>query len=376
MGCSGIHYLGCEGGAQWRATSASTPRHDWSPALSMSVILDTRSLSPCDRFEAFQQAFSTSTVPTDVSLDSEDGRTEGLIELWNLGVTDVFQVSAPDISLTRTARHVRRQTADLVAIVVQRHATGQFAYSSGESVVNKSGEMTLVDLTSPHDFSWKGNGSAISFKYPYADFAVAPELVRKAVPRLRFSSIYHLVSDHFLRLAQDIEKLSVDASVPDIAHASLLLVRALIESVVDEGSTSRSSGSDTLWPLILAYVESHLTERDLTPGRIARANNISLRYLYKLGANHDVRIAELIVRRRLEGARRELQSTSKRTIAAVAHGWGFIDPAHFSERFRHAYGESPREWRMSATPSSEIPASSVGQQCAASSQSSSTLDRP
>uniref|UniRef100_UPI0035A156A4 AraC family transcriptional regulator n=1 Tax=Streptomyces lunaelactis TaxID=1535768 RepID=UPI0035A156A4 len=32
-------------------------------------------------------------------------------------------------------------------------------------------------------------------------------------------------------------------------------------------------------------------------------------------------------------------------VAAVAHRWGFLSPAHFSRVFRAAYGLPPRAWR-------------------------------
>ncbi|MFE0711386.1 helix-turn-helix domain-containing protein [Streptomyces sp. NPDC058865] len=53
-----------------------------------------------------------------------------------------------------------------------------------------------------------------------------------------------------------------------------------------------------------------------------------------------------IIRRRLEGARGELAVTERapRTIEAVARSWGFPNPAHFTRRFRMAYGVTPGEW--------------------------------
>ena len=107
-------------------------------------------------------------------------------------------------------------------------------------------------------------------------------------------------------------------------------------------------------PRVLAYIEEHLTDPDLAPARIAAANNISLRYLHKLCADSGFHVAEVIMRRRLEGARRDLAQPefAAHTVAAIARRWGFSDPAHFSKRFSGAYRMPPGEWRAHSLRSS------------------------
>jgi AraC-like DNA-binding protein len=132
-----------------------------------------------------------------------------------------------------------------------------------------------------------------------------------------------------------------------VGAATTHLVRALIASAADDDRHTRSALADALLPRILAYVRQHLTDRDLTPASIARAHNISVRYLYKLCDSADVRLVEWIFEERLEGARRNLCAPDhpSQAIALIAHRWGFKDPSHFSSRFRRAYGVSPRELR-------------------------------
>ena len=88
-----------------------------------------------------------------------------------------------------------------------------------------------------------------------------------------------------------------------------------------------------------------ITDRDLTPANIAKAHNISLRYLYKVCGANDVRLVDWIIHERLEGARDDLNKakSSHQSIAMIAHKWGFKDAGHFGARFRRAYGISPRE---------------------------------
>ncbi|MGJ6963124.1 helix-turn-helix domain-containing protein [Streptosporangium sp. G11] len=103
---------------------------------------------------------------------------------------------------------------------------------------------------------------------------------------------------------------------------------------------------------VLAYIRAHLADPDLTPARIAAVHNISLRSLYRLCEEGGLSLEQWIIRRRLDGARRDLTAPehAHRTIDAIARAWGFTSPAHFTRRFRHAYGTAPRAWRATAAP--------------------------
>jgi AraC-like DNA-binding protein len=141
------------------------------------------------------------------------------------------------------------------------------------------------------------------------------------------------------------DSVASDPAGSGVAVATTELIRALVASAIDDDPGPQEACGEALWSLVLAYVDAHLTEHDLSAARIAAAVNISPRYLYKLCARHDLRLREWIIERRLQGARAELEGPGSRTVATIARRWGFVDPAHFSGRFRHAYAMSPRECR-------------------------------
>jgi AraC-like DNA-binding protein len=128
------------------------------------------------------------------------------------------------------------------------------------------------------------------------------------------------------------------------------LLRALVASASEVQRYARPAVAEALLPMILAYARQHLREQSLPPQRIADHHNISLRYLYKLCSGADIRLMDWIVQQRLKGAQQDLShpDSKARTIAGIAHHWGFKDARHFSARFRQSYGLSPREWRASA----------------------------
>ena len=91
-----------------------------------------------------------------------------------------------------------------------------------------------------------------------------------------------------------------------------------------------------------AYADSRLRDPDLTPATIARALNVSVRTLHRAFADGETVMAH-VRRRRLEGARRELDLPgSPFTVADIAARWQFADPSHFRRAHRDTYGQSPR----------------------------------
>lgn len=127
-----------------------------------------------------------------------------------------------------------------------------------------------------------------------------------------------------------------------MARSVVDLLGVLADERLGRTSTDTPGGNRALLLRIQAFIDRHIADPDLTPQAIARAHQISLRYLHKLFESEDATVGRYIQRRRLEECRRDLaRHAHGSTIAAVAHRWGFISAAHFSRVFRAAYGLSP-----------------------------------
>ncbi|MEU8222539.1 helix-turn-helix transcriptional regulator [Kribbella sp. NPDC048915] len=109
--------------------------------------------------------------------------------------------------------------------------------------------------------------------------------------------------------------------------------------------------ADVLFSRITWYARRHLTDRTLGPAQLAAVHNVSVRYLYKLFAEHHRSLEQWLITERLRGAARELKDPAgdHLPISAIAARWGFDDAAHFARRFRAAYGVTPREWRRGSS---------------------------
>jgi AraC-like DNA-binding protein len=158
----------------------------------------------------------------------------------------------------------------------------------------------------------------------------------------------HPVFAHHLRtLGRQSDRLDDPRTTELLGTATIALARALIASAAGGDRHTREAMADTLLLRVQTYIRTHLTDTRLSPAEIAAAHAVSVRRLYQVFADADLSLEQWIIERRLEGARSELAlpESGNRTIAAVARRWSFVDAAHFSRRFREAYGTTPREWR-------------------------------
>jgi AraC-like DNA-binding protein len=265
------------------------------------------------------------------------------IECWLFGSTKLFCPESPGLDVVRTGPSKRLDP--MIALCFQTGGTG-LSVQDGNRQRMVPGDLLMIGPTSPNEFVIHGATAAI--EVPFDEVGISVETAERASERLPASPLFSLVAGHLFALRHAADAIGSSSAAATVGAATALLVRALIVSAAEDDRAARRATTEALWPLIVAYVDAHLTEPDLSPARIARANNISLRYLYKVCAGHDVRPGAWIIDRRLRGARKELEGPSSRTVAEIARRWGFVDPAHFSERFRHAFGMSPRECRILA----------------------------
>jgi AraC-like DNA-binding protein len=126
-----------------------------------------------------------------------------------------------------------------------------------------------------------------------------------------------------------------------------LLTAALAARLDGEDEVPSDTRQQALRRRVHAFIEQRLADPDLSPGTVAAAHHVSMRYLYKLFEPQRTGVAGWIRERRLERCRRDLlaPALAARPVGAVAARWGLTDPAAFSRAFRAAYGLPPLEYR-------------------------------
>jgi AraC-like DNA-binding protein len=206
----------------------------------------------------------------------------------------------------------------------------------------------LVDRRCPYEYSWLEPGRSCSFQVNVDDIGVRPSSPRRAAARRHTRPFFPVFRSHLVQLTATADQLAGDYAVAKAGTVTTDLMRALLTTAA--GDDPRPEPPEARISRVLAYVREHLRDRGLSAERIARAVNISPRHLYTLCRAADISLEQWIIQRGLELARAQLATLAGqvRTIAATAHASGFTDPAHFSRRFRQAYGLTPRQWQQQA----------------------------
>lgn len=306
------------------------------------LLLDSGEVAHAERAEMITTVMSEASGST-VQLEPHP-EVHARMDLWSLGRAQLFRSESSGVRLRQDARQARRDGPPLVALAVQERSVGHHEQFGDRRVV-AAGDLMTVDLTAPFDFSWQTRGASRALQVPIAELGLPMDLVRAAAPRVHTSPLAGLVTTHIVDLFREADRICADPHATTVGTASIELARALLSSAAT-GASTRAAARQTLLAQIREYVRQNLRDPDLSAAEIARVHHISVRHLYTLCEHAEFSLEQWIIGRRLEGAFEELARAdgAARPIAAVARAWGFRDPAHFTRRFRTAYGLTPRDW--------------------------------
>ncbi|NUT33665.1 MAG: helix-turn-helix transcriptional regulator [Hamadaea sp.] len=133
-----------------------------------------------------------------------------------------------------------------------------------------------------------------------------------------------------------------------LASPTIDLLRALLTTAAGDEFRSRGPLGDSLGMRIMMHLRTHVTDPELSAGKLAAHFGISRRQVYAVLARMGVTLGEWIRTERLQRAARDLANPANALlpVATIARMCGFADHSSFSRVFKQRYGCTPSEWRV------------------------------
>ncbi len=318
----------------------------WTMASAATLIRAARVPVP-DRVDAIRDAVWSSVVRIEIDHNVPTDAIDTNIRVAELGGVGLCTVSSTSATVRRTARLARAEDEPAVFLALELSGSG-LVVQNGREALLRPGQFAIYDTSTPYTLVFPGRIEQHFFRIPAAALGLSGAALRDATA-VAFGAgdpIGELAAMYFTKLAAP--EMSEQRHSPALIAPALQLIRAAIAA---RSGDDRLEGAGSVLTLrVLAYVRAHLHDPELRASRIAAAHHISVRYLYTLLAREGISLREWILQHRLVECRKDLADQSHRsaTISEVSRRWGFVDDAHFSKRFRAAYGMSPREWRALA----------------------------
>jgi AraC-like DNA-binding protein len=274
---------------------------------------------------------------------------EAELRTGTMGPLGLARVSYNAADVERTRSHIDRTRQRLFSFVLHLRGRGVFTHY-GHNTLLDEGDFTLSDNAEPHHLRLQGPADVIILQSP-------PDVLKAYLPSPeRLCGLRLPAHEGFTNTAAAMMRSLVDhldRGLPP--RFSQMVVRNVLEvmatsyAMVFDESAGDCSVAGARRVQARCFIEAHLREPDLTPTTVARALDVSPRYLRMLFAADRETVSGYILRRRLEECARQLASSLRRgqTITEIAFDGGFNSTAHFSRAFRQHYGITPRQYRES-----------------------------
>jgi AraC-like DNA-binding protein len=254
----------------------------------------------------------------------------GDIHRERFGLTDVAFIRTNASQIVRARSNSDLAEDRFCFLVLQQQGSMEVSMGS-ERMVLREGDLALLDSAMPIEMVPNGLFKHLSVHLP-----------REALRGLDKKAYGKLPSGGF---SGQLLRSMMHQIGPALRNAIL----ALLDPVVRFDASS--DFPESLRSQAEQIIRQQLTCTNLTASSVAEQLNISSRHLYRIFESDSDTVCRFIQRLRLEKAALILREPALRhkTITDVAMDIGYPDPTHFSKAFRKRYGQSPREFKSSAS---------------------------
>lgn len=316
------------------------------------------------------ESFSTSEVPLVRRLDYWNELTgnaftplvsdpldrqafSGRLTRTQIGDIRLAEARSEPAVVHHSQQHVARAREALYLLCLQLDGISVTRHRGRESVL-RYGDFHLLDSSRPYEISFPQSNRMLVLAIAQRDLARRlsnPERVI-GLPMSGRAGLPSLLSSLLSRFWQQRYDGEDPYLSPRFSEALLDLIASAYVAVSGAGTES-SSVAVARREQARTYIEAHLHDPSLAPGRVAAAVHLSPRRLHQLFELEGETVGAYVLRRRLEECARALTDPAQRgrTVTQIAFLYGFNNASHFGRVFRERFAATPSEFRRRSTSS-------------------------
>lgn len=247
------------------------------------------------------------------------------------------------LDVIRQDRFISDTHEDFFKVNFNLAGTARLEQDGRQTLLNP-GDWVVYDNTRPYRLSFGDDYQQLVVLVPRKNFlAKLPGIHRLTVEGQQTNSGLGRTAWEYL-MASSLTGIS---SVTTADIVTDLLLGSLLEDKTSDTKFVLSAAARLV--LIKRFIHHHLGDPNLNVDMICSQMYISRRMLHHLFTMDEITVGNYIWRCRLEKTRLELAAPQTRhlTTAEIGYRWGFTSNAHFSRRFKQAFGQSPTSYQKS-----------------------------
>ncbi|MET7697818.1 helix-turn-helix domain-containing protein [Streptomyces sp. NPDC005485] len=315
-------------------------------ATPRSQVLSTHSVPRRESLAYWHDAVLATLVGMDIF--AEGGTYNATMRTDQLGDLQIITVDCDPGEVYRAPRFIARGDGEQIFVALQDTGIAQVE-QDGRSTELHPGDVSFYETIRPFRTRYPQRFRMRVFAVPRRLLGQSEaDLQRITARALRpTAGLAAVLSPFMARLADTCASYS-GAIAHGLGSSAVNLLAAVAQEQLGKSSADGPGTDQVLLLRVQTFIRWHLSDPDLTPAVIARAHQISVRYLHRLFENEGTTVCRWIRELRFEECRRELASpgVASAGIGAVARRWGFTSATHFSRVFRSRYGMPPTEWLL------------------------------
>ena len=267
------------------------------------------------------------------------------LHCYNDSILKLVDCTCDPCAGSRTQSKIAGTKAETVTI--QKVLSGrEYVEFDGEEMLLGEGDILIWDTTKPMQFRVQERLHKISVVLPLPRFQCwLPRSWSKVRHRIDGRSGSGLMlSNHIDSLAKSVFEGGCKDRYAVVDSTIGMLVNSLD---LEDANSNRESLREIQLVGIKRFIISRIQDPGLCPVTVAKAANISLRYVHWLFEPTNETVTQYIIQQRLDFCARDLLNPhmNYRKLSDIAYSWGFKDVTHFSKRFKQRYDLTPRAFR-------------------------------